>query len=213
MSLFSFVLSLFYPEQCPYCSGIIKHKENACNNCKKEFPPYTFTRIAKGGYYCYSPFSYSGRFKTAVKRMKFNNHPEYSKKLVFPMAETINKNIENMDFDYITYVPMHKRKFNQRGYNQAELLAIDLGKLLNIPCADVLIKIKDNKEQHTCPKKERNQNVKGVYEKINPENIKGKNILIVDDIITTGCTLGECCKVLNKNGASKICCVTVCAVN
>lgn len=213
MNLFETIISLIYPHRCPYCNCVIEKEKTACEKCQDKFPDYTFKRFAKGGYYCYAPFAYTDIFKSAVKRFKFRNYRQSSKKLVHPMADALKKNITDTEFDFITYVPMHKKKLNKRGYNQAQLLAEDLGKILSLPCEDVLVKIKDNKEQHTCKKEERYRNVKGVYKAINRENIKGKNILLVDDIITTGNTLGECCRILSKSGAKEIHCLTVCATN
>lgn len=213
MDLFNSIISLFYPDRCPYCNRVIPHKDIACEKCRQDFPDYIFKRYAKGGYYCYSPFAYSDNFKSAVKRFKFRNHPEYSKKLVYPMADILKENVTDVDFDFVSYVPMHRKKLNTRGYNQAQLLAKDLGKVLNLPCEDTLVKIKENKEQHTCKKEDRYKNVKGVYKATKSENIKGKTILLVDDIVTTGNTLGECCRILKKSGAKEIYCVTVCATN
>lgn len=213
MNLFKHIKPLFYTDRCPYCNHTINHNEKACQSCAKEFPEYSPTRFAKGGYYCYSPFTYKGKFKSAVKKMKFNKHPEYSEKLVIPIADTLKRKALDVDFDFIAYVPMHKAKLNERGYNQAQLLAKELGKIINLPCKDVLLKTKENKEQHKCKKEERKKNVRGVYEANNKDNIKDRNILLVDDIITSGYTLGECCKVLKRSGANEIYCVTVCAVN
>jgi len=213
MSLYETIISLIWPERCPYCNCVVSKEEIACEKCIKKFPDYTFKRFAKGGYRCFSPFAYSEGYKKAVNRFKFRNYRQFSRQLVYPMTDALKKNIPDVDFDYITYVPMHKKKINKRGYNQAQLLAKDLGNNLNLPCKDVLTKIVNNKEQHKCHKKDRSKNVKGVYKSINKENIKDKTILLVDDIITTGSTLGECCKTLSKSGAKDIYCVTVCATN
>jgi predicted amidophosphoribosyltransferase len=109
---------------------------------------------------------------------------------------------------------MHPKKQKKRGFNQSELLAKDIAKELNLPCKKLLVKTKNNDEQHNCASlAQRRENVKGVYKAVKDETIKGKTILIIDDILTTGYTLGECAKTLEKYTHSKILCATVCAKN
>lgn len=211
MSLIKHLLSFIYPTKCPYCTKFISYDEIACKKCRDCFPKQSANRFAKGGYHCYSPFLYKDIFADSVKRFKFKNHPEYSKKLAQPLANVVSKNINNVKFDFVTCVPMHKKKLNKRGYNQAQLLGRDLAKLIDLPYIDALVKVKDNKEQHKCTKAERSQNVKGAYKALTPQIIKNKTILIVDDIVTSGYTLGECCEILKQNGAKQVYCVTVCA--
>lgn len=105
---------------------------------------------------------------------------------------------------------MHKDTLRKRGYNQAELLARECARLLGIEYADLLVKTKKNKTQHSIKAAERAKNVIGVYSPINKNLIKGKRILIIDDIITTGSTLGECARILNKCKCGEICCCTLC---
>ena len=119
---------------------------------------------------------------------------------------------EEINFDIITCVPMHKDDRKKRGYNQAELLARECAKIMNIPYIDTLEKHKKNKVQHSIKAKERAKNVRGVYRLIQKDIVKDKNILIIDDIITTGHTLGECAKVLSKGKCKSIRCAVVCSV-
>ncbi len=141
--------------------------------------------------------------------MKFNEYPQYADKLAILMNRIIG--FDPKEYDVITFVPMHPMRQVTRGYNQSELLARQLSKELNIPCEALLIKIKNNLAQHELSAKERKKNVKGVYQAINQEKIKRKNILIIDDVITTGHTLGECCRMLEKAKAGKITCASVTA--
>ena len=113
--------------------------------------------------------------------------------------------------DIITAVPMYYKNMRERGYNQSELLAKECAEIFNIPYAELVEKHKKNKAQHTLKGKERESNVQGVYRVIDSQAVADKNILIIDDIITTGNTLGECCKVLKKAGCKNICCAALCA--
>ena len=123
---------------------------------------------------------------------------------------TIKDVYRDREFDLVTCVPMHKDTLRERGYNQAELLAKECARLLGIEYADLLAKTKKNKTQHSIKAAERAKNVIGVYSPIDKNLIKGKRILIIDDIITTGSTLGECARILSKCKCGEICCCTLC---
>lgn len=206
------VKDILFPVRCPYCETVIHKTEYACEDCKKKFPSPAIIRYAVGGYKCTSPFPYDGIFKKAVKRFKFGNKGGYAKQLAFPMVQSILESYPGVDFDLITCVPMHKKRLAQRGYNQAELLARECAKIMNIPYCDTLEKFKENREQHSIKASERAKNVKGVYRIIDKELVCDKNILIIDDIITTGHTLGECAKILMKKGCKSAECAVLCSV-
>lgn len=105
----------------------------------------------------------------------------------------------------ISFVPSHRRKKARRGYNQSELLANYIGKKLKIPILKKhLQKVKNTKDQSTLGKIERRKNLKNSFQTRNINDFKGKNILLIDDIITTGTTLEECSKVLRNSGARKV---------
>lgn len=206
------IVDTFYTVKCPYCRKVIDKNKCACKECAETFPEFTIIRFAVGGYKCISPLPYKDNFAKAVKQFKFYNQGVYAKQFSMLMSERILCNYKCEKIDFITCVPMHKNALKIRRYNQAELLAKQCAEILKIPYADTLQKIKENKAQHSIKGSERAQNVKGVYQVINKELIKGKNILIIDDIITTGNTLGECAKMLKKAECKNICCATVCAV-
>ncbi len=213
MNIIKNIIAAFLPNRCPFCNKVLEPELNYCKKCEKEFPQFAIKSFAKGGVACISPFFYQGKFKDSVKLLKFKDYTQFAKPLAIPLANSITKYADKVNYDYITYVPMHKKGLNERGYNQAQLLANEVSKILNIPCTELLIKHKENKPQHHCKGNERVSNVKGVYKVISPEKIKDKNILIIDDIITTGNTLGECCRVLYKGKAKYIYCATLCSKN
>ena len=123
------------------------------------------------------------------------------------------KDIENAycgdEFDFITAVPMHKKDLKKRGYNQSALLAKELGKRLDLPYRETIDKIKQTKKQHNLKYNERKTNLNGAFKVIDKDAVKGKRILIIDDIITSGYTLGNCCKVLSRAKPALICCATI----
>ena len=114
-------------------------------------------------------------------------------------------------YDIIIPVPMTDKKIKERGYNQTEVIAKIISK--NIPNItiqkSVLIKYKNNKVQSKLNKKQRQKNVQDVYKLNNEEKIKEKNILIFDDIYTTGATCNECARVLKQANPNKIGIITI----
>ncbi len=103
--------------------------------------------------------------------------------------------------DCICFVSMYPKKEKQRGYNQAKLIAEELGRCLSLPCCPLLKKTASTAAQHTLSAEQRKRNLRGVYTAVAPEQIAGKRILLVDDVITTGSTMTECAGVLIEHGA------------
>ena len=210
--ILSFIDDALFTVKCPYCGRVIKRSEYACDICKTKFPQTAFTNYAVGGYETVSPFPYNTVFAKAVKRFKFRNNPKLSKQLAFPLSAEILKAFDISKIDLITCVPMHRKTLRQRGYNQAELLAKECAEILQIEYLDTLEKFKENKFQHQLSGDKRAANVRGVYRVPDKSTVKDKNILIIDDIITTGNTLGECCRILKKSDCGNLYCATLCVV-
>ena len=135
---------------------------------------------------------------------EFKNHRNASLILSNFLTIAIEKKFKNQKFDSITFVPCYH---SDEKYNHSEILAEKISENLGIPLKKHLKKIRENKKQHRLSFSERQENVKGVYQCVE-ENLQNKNILICDDIITTGATLSECAKELEKSGA-KVFCSTV----
>ena len=118
-----------------------------------------------------------------------------------------NKNFFQIlkSYDTIIPVPISKKRFAQRGYNQSSLIAKEIAKKLDITYNDkCLFKTKNIIEQSKLNKEERQKNIQGVYELYHKELLKDKKILLVDDIYTTGSTVNECSKILMKANPKKI---------
>ena len=107
--------------------------------------------------------------------------------------------------DAIAFVPIHRRKKAQRGYNQSQLLASYIADNFNLPLLDKhLVKVRRTMDQNKLSKIEREKNLQNVFQIMNHKDIKDKEILLVDDIITTGTTMEECGKVLLEGGAKSL---------
>jgi len=110
----------------------------------------------------------------------------------------------------VTYVPMPKKRQKERGYNQALELAQEFARLSGLPFYDFLERNEDKAiKQSTLNAKDRKENIKGTIGAINKRAIKSKDILLIDDVSTTGATTSECARVLKKCGARTVCVLTV----
>lgn len=207
------IVSLIYPKKCEICSQLISCDMDLCDNCKNIIKPIFKIRkleyIPRKFSLCISLFNYSGLIREAVCKFKFHGGRELSKYFVHNVSYKSIKNLIKCEIDYITCVPLSNKRRKSRGYNQAECFARDLSKKINIPYKDLLDKILDNPPQHELSADQRVQNVCGIYKILNGSDIKGKNILLCDDIITTGSTMKECIKTLKINGANKVFCCTI----
>lgn len=206
------LIDLIYPPVCGICEQI--NKKNLCKKCEIEIKKYQLNNIEKvkdKNYdYQIKILKYENIIRKKIIDYKFNEKSYLYK--TFGKIILNNKKIYSFlkKYDIILCVPMYKEKKKQRGYNQAELITKELAKKLHIDISlDNLVKIKDTKKQSTLTKTERMQNLKGVFEVKNKGILKNKNVILFDDIFTTGSTVNECCNVLKKAGAKGIAVLTL----
>jgi len=177
--------------RCKVCSKPLVSSGDICLECIEE--PKVFKKL-------FAPYHYSGILSKTIKDYKYNNKAYYYKML----GELLYKYIKGkcIDVDIITYVPLHKNKKRKRGYNQSELLAKYLGDKLNIPCEKLIDRVVDTKTQNQLNREDRKNNLKNTFQY--KKDLQDKNILLVDDVYTTGTTLNECSKALLKAHANNI---------
>ena len=207
------IISFIYPKKCIFCSEIIPNDKIICKFCKGKVCTDTkieiISNIGEKIISCISVFKYTDDIRRILLKFKFSGYRYYSEFFSEILAEEIIKNKIDNNIDIVTCVPLSRNRKIQRGYNQSELVAKLVAKNINIEYKDTLTKIKDNPEQHKLAYDERFKNVKNVYKIKNIQDIYQKNILICDDIVTTGSTLRECCKILIKNGANSVVCCAI----
>lgn len=204
--------ALIFPERCPLCGGLIEEGEIACKGCLDEINQKHIPIIGgAGGFRCVSSFIYGGKVRKAIVNIKFRERTQYIPQFAKIMAEDIREAYGGTYFDIITAVPMHKADLKERGYNQSVLLAKALSKLLDIPYEDTLVKVKRTKKQHKLSWAERKKNLSGAFKTIDNSLVHGKTILLIDDIVTSGNTLGKCAKILNRAKPKGIFCATIAA--
>ncbi len=219
-----FIINAFFPKRCELCGKVINPHYDLCPECesgdfyiKNEIcalcgveKEYCVCKKRKNSYsmIC-SPFYYEGGAKTAVLKLKFGENRQYAKSLAKYMAACVNERYQGIDIDEIAFVPMTKRQIKERSFNQSELLADEVGKLINKPVRKYLCKVFETKQQHTLKESLRKGNVLGAYDTKVKDAVspQGKTVLLCDDIMTTGATLNECAKMLRLAGAKDVVCV------
>lgn len=186
-----------YREKCIKCSrALVNNEISICTHCKKINPFFSLA---------FAAFPYKGDFKDAIKGAKFYDEYHRIKKLSEFIADSFSN--MNEDVDLIIYVPTDIKTILKRRYCLSQEIAYCISKKLKLPVyKDFLIKKSNVSKQSLVPFDKRYTNIKGAFFK-NPfsfKKISGKNILLVDDVLTTGSTLSECSGVLKKLGAKDI---------
>lgn len=209
MKVFDGLLDLLFPRRCAFCRRLTQGGALVCPKCLGKLP-YTgpAARQQLQRLECFSPLYYTDEVRSSLLRYKFGGLNAYAKAYADFLSKCIDENA--ISCDYITWVPLSRRRLRRRGYDQARLLAEELARRRSLPCAPMLRKKRDNRAQATVGNAEkRRQNVKDVYEALPGAEIRGRCILLVDDIVTTGATLSACAAELKKAGAEQITGLTV----
>lgn len=208
------IMDIIYPKKCGFCNII--NEEYTCKKCKKKLEYiYTEDKVIKveNKYFDYmiSAYFYEDIIRRKILEFKFLN----KKYLYKSLSEKLVNDLRGYDklFDCIVYVPVSLKRYLERGYNQAYLIAMYISKELNKTLVRFgIIKIKNNNKQSKLGMEQRITNVKDVYRVVFKNKIKGKRILLIDDIYTTGATVNECSKVLKEAGAKEIFVATIAKV-
>ncbi len=229
-NIFNKIINLISPEdiKCIVCDDELDHntKHCMCDTCLNNLPTIKKPCIRCGaemfdsGKVCIdckaevrlfkqsiAPFNFCDQIVSLVYRLKYGAETYLAKYMAYFMTNCVVNN--NIDFDIIIPVPLSDKRLKLRGFNQAELLvkyiAQDLGKPIELTS---LIRLRDTLTQTHLSKQERKDNLKQAFDITDKSKIKGKNILLVDDIFTTGATSEEITKVLLNSGAKNVVVVT-----
>ena len=180
MSLKEKLLDLFFPPRCAFCRRTGVH--GVCADCERTLP-YAKVQLCEGAGFgsCASPLLYEDAVRESLLRFKFHGAQSAAEGYGELLARCAAEELGGQ-FDTVTWVPVSKKREHERGYDQAYLLSSAA---------------------------ERRGNVLGVYEAENTDRIRGAKILLIDDILTTGATLGECVRVLREAGAADVVCATL----
>ena len=218
MKIFDFLLDIVFPNRCGFCGDFISWDKLSCENCINKLEPTdNYLREDDFGNFtlCASTVEYTGTAKDGILNFKYHKGTNTAKYFLPSLVKNIGNNGILDEIDLITAVPMNRKRVEETGYNHAEVIAKLLAKSLGVGCNfKILGKNKSTHHQHDLTRRERLNAVKGSYYlKTKSSDIKGKTILLCDDIITTGATLSECSRILLNAGAKKIYCATLATTN
>jgi ComF family protein len=222
--LFDGLIYLFFPSICAACNRSLPDRSQTyCIACSTQLTPtlmwmqqqniFTDRMFGKAPLYSGAAlylFSKGGPVQKIVHRLKYKNRPDLGVK----SGETFGRLLLNSPYfqgiDLIIPVPLHPKKEKERGYNQSGVLADGLAEaMLVTQDKQILIRKTHRKSQTQLGRLDRYANVHEVYTVQNPERLKGKHVLLVDDVLTTGATLGTCSDLLLRAGVAKISAVTL----
>jgi ComF family protein len=192
---------------CPVCGTIFPNspaQSHLCGNCMENKTYYSCARAV---------VSYETIILNAIHQFKYGSNISVGALLASLMADFSFPDVDFSDHSLIIPVPLHIKRLRQRGFNQSLILAHALAKKWQIPVNfSLLRRQKFTLTQTGLNKAERKQNINGAFEISDKKIIAGKNIILVDDVYTTGATINECAKTLIKAGAQKVTVLTLARV-
>ena len=225
--LVGLVLHAIAPHTCAHCSVDLPFGKAAllCRDCQSRLEPIKQpfcqrcgTELPYGGAHCHfcagskadrfkcrvirSAFSFNPELQSAIHSFKYRYKPDMAKYLAPFLHMAFLRAPELAGPDRLVPVPVHKKRLAERGFNQSQALARELSALTGIPAEDVLEKIIHTRPQAGLSRKERLANLENAFAVTGAVN--GLDILLIDDVATTGSTLEQCAAALKKAGARKV---------
>ena len=218
MHLLSEFFDVFLPRICPSCKNKLQLKEECiCSDCLNKILPTDSTRIryefqkkfqSKGiisGFTSLYVFEKDKELQRIIHSMKYGNNFRIGETLGKLLGDKLLNEIQTRNLDLIIPVPLHHLKKSERGYNQSFYISKGVNRKLKLVLDKRSVKrIKYTETQTSMNIREREKNISGAFKVKSINNISGKNILIIDDVITSGNTVSEFGKILKKNGAGTI---------
>jgi len=225
MDILKEIIDLVYPAFCHICKTKLDPEEDfVCGKCLRRIeyikPPFCIRcgrHLPFEKYFCwecadkrsrlrrvYALGVYDHVLKECIHTVKYHRKKYLLKLFKNRIIAFIRENMKIDEIDIITYVPMHRRKFEERSFNQSAEIASMIGRHFKIPVLELLEKTRVTEPQHLLSKGERAINVYGTFSVCGKESLEGKSVLITDDIFTTGSTMNECAKMLRSKKAKAV---------
>ncbi len=214
MAFFAELLDLLFPPRCVFCRRFLSRGEKTlCPNCRDTLPRTDESSVRQHGEFyefCLAPLFYKGTVRESLLRYKFRGMTGYAACYSSFLCDCIRQNMPEK-YDLITWVPLSDKRKRRRGYDQAALLGMAAALEMGDVAVETLRKVRDNPAQSSLHggADSRRANVVGIYQVVDPELIRDKTILLIDDIVTTGATLSECARTLRSCGAKRVYCAAV----
>jgi len=185
---------------CDKCGKYLEKETDLCTDCRNNPPEFSIARAVG---------PYEEPYRIAIKVLKFLGRKKLAVKMGCMMAETVLLEPRFWPLDLIISVPASKGSLNQQGFNQTEVLGLQISKILQLKMdCTVLRRVKETPSQRELSRLEREKNLLCAFQVSDKKRILGKKILLVDDIYTTGSTSRECTRTLLNAGAEKVSIIT-----
>lgn len=201
------LLNLVYPPRCPGCKSPVSEQGAWCRQCLPD--RLTLRELAPGGRrpaalaICWTILPYDGSVKKLLHRLKFRPDPQAAGYFCWLLEHQVNW-AKLSEPELIIPVPLSAERLAKRGFNQTELLFRPWCTAQGYAWSDIMVRGRDTLPQWRLSPLERRRNIKDAFSVTCPEAVRGKRILLVDDILTTGYTLSECARTLKKAGAKEV---------
>ncbi len=227
-STFKEALDIIYPPVCLDCDQFHKSTSLICDRCLKrmadiEFPFCLNCReVMINSLICghcgkdnslpvFAFGNFAESLKKIIHRMKYSGYFKLGDEFARQLVKKYEKNFHKLDFDCLVPVPLHSYREKSRGFNQAAILAGEIGRIIDKPVIlNSLVKIRRTRDQTKLNPQQREANIKGAF-KIADDRLMNNKVVIVDDVITTGATAREAKRALNEANA-ELTALTVVAV-
>jgi len=222
--MLSRLLELVFPERCPACQALTQHlglcgtcalslyptapacpvcalpgrAEVTCSRCRLRPPPWRTVR---------APYRYGGELAKAIRRFKWGGTQGGRPELARPLGKLLAPALTAIEVDVIVPVPLHRLRVRERGFSQALALALAARGFAGLTAPVIpglLERRRATPEQAGLGRTAREQNVAGAFVVPDLAGVRGKHVLLVDDVITTGATAAACARVLRSAGAAEI---------
>ena len=210
------VYDSIFPNKCLFCRKVLDAvREIACEDCRvsalfaHEFRDDFFDSISK----VHIAYDYDAEnVGHAVMGFKYGGKRLLARKMAGGIYDCLG-NFDEPIADFLVCVPLHESRMKERGYNQAALLALELSGLYGLSAYDGMMRVRETAKQFDLGPKERVENVWGAFMLKNGFCVAGKDVLLVDDVLTTGATVMECGRALIIAGAKSVSAVAFAAVS
>jgi ComF family protein len=213
------LFSLFYPRLCASCGRpLVENEDTVCLHCLYHLPRFAYqssednelARLFWGRLpitYAAAGFVFAsgGSLQTLVHKLKYEGRRQVGIVLGQQLGSTLSKHPEFQQADALVPVPLHPTRQRSRGYNQSELIAVGLSHATGLDVdTGLLARAKKTATQTRKNRLERWENMQNVFAVRAPERLKGRHILLLDDVITTGATIESAAQCLLDGGAGKV---------
>ena len=197
---------LIFPAKCVLCGQLLQRNEtDLCHSCRENTEKFTKSKhnISFVAHWT-ALWYYKENVRKSIQRFKFCRKRHYANTYGRLLAMKLAGSLAE-DADILSWVPVSGLRKLHRGYDQSQLLCQAIGKELGIPVTPVLKKIRHTPPQSSLrDASHRRANISGAYKVLQPRELAGKRILLIDDVITTGATGSECARVLLTAGAKQV---------